>query len=172
MMTSGWRFRRKSSSSSSSSLDVECSQVYILDYPSRVVATCSNTCSTPRAHVVITCARHFNLRLKRDTSIFSPNFKLETEHGEEDYDTSHIYSGGLYGELSFAILLGTIVPVARCSRRINHTQTLQAIASRTNFYRLSFFPRTIREWNELEPGAVEAGSLAQFKFELARTLLH
>ncbi|KAI8514937.1 Autophagy protein [Branchiostoma belcheri] len=57
MMTSGWRFRRKSSSSSSSSLDVECSQVYILDYPSRVVATCSNTCSTPRAHVVITCAR-------------------------------------------------------------------------------------------------------------------
>ncbi|XP_019622694.1 PREDICTED: disintegrin and metalloproteinase domain-containing protein 10-like isoform X1 [Branchiostoma belcheri] len=41
--------------------------------------------------------RHFNLRLKRDTSIFSPNFKLETEHGEEDYDTSHIYSGGLYG---------------------------------------------------------------------------
>ncbi|KAI8485813.1 hypothetical protein Bbelb_363650 [Branchiostoma belcheri] len=65
-----------------------------------------------------------------------------------------------------------IVPVARCSRRINHTQTLQAIASRNNFYRLSFFPRTIREWNELEPGAVEAGSLAQFKSELARTLLH
>ncbi|KAI8518059.1 hypothetical protein Bbelb_040760 [Branchiostoma belcheri] len=65
-----------------------------------------------------------------------------------------------------------IVPVARCSRRINHTQTLQAIASRTNFYRLSFFPRTIREWNELEPGAAEAGSLAQFKSELARTLLH
>ncbi|KAI8518004.1 hypothetical protein Bbelb_040210 [Branchiostoma belcheri] len=28
------------------------------------------------------------------------------------------------------------------------------------------------EWNELEPGAVEAGSLAQFKSELARTLLH
>ncbi|CAH1251336.1 ADAM10 [Branchiostoma lanceolatum] len=41
--------------------------------------------------------RHFNLRLKRDTSIFSPDFKLETENGEEDYDTSHIYSGGLYG---------------------------------------------------------------------------
>ncbi|KAI8522235.1 hypothetical protein Bbelb_019890 [Branchiostoma belcheri] len=65
-----------------------------------------------------------------------------------------------------------IVPVARCSRRINHTQTMQAIASRNNFYRLSFFPRTIREWNELEPGAAEAGSLAQFKSELARTLLH
>ncbi|XP_035670320.1 disintegrin and metalloproteinase domain-containing protein 10-like isoform X3 [Branchiostoma floridae] len=41
--------------------------------------------------------RHFNLRLKRDTSVFSPDFKLQTENGEEDYDTSHIYSGGLYG---------------------------------------------------------------------------
>ncbi|KAI8518876.1 hypothetical protein Bbelb_021330 [Branchiostoma belcheri] len=48
----------------------------------------------------------------------------------------------------------------------------QAIASRNNFYRLSFLPRTIGEWNELEPGAAEAGSLAQFKSELARTLLH
>ncbi|KAI8492985.1 hypothetical protein Bbelb_289890 [Branchiostoma belcheri] len=65
-----------------------------------------------------------------------------------------------------------LFPVARCSRHINHTQTLQAIASRTNFYRLSFFPRAIREWNELESGAAEAGSLAQFKSELARTLLH
>ncbi|KAI8482777.1 hypothetical protein Bbelb_394390 [Branchiostoma belcheri] len=45
------------------------------------------------------------------------------------------------------------------------TVTVQAIASSNNFYRLSFFPRTIREWNELEPGAAEAGSLA-------RTLLH
>ncbi|KAI8519164.1 hypothetical protein Bbelb_024210 [Branchiostoma belcheri] len=42
MMTSGWRFRRKSSSSSSSSLDVECSQVYILDYPSQPLP--SNRC--------------------------------------------------------------------------------------------------------------------------------
>ncbi|XP_078578762.1 disintegrin and metalloproteinase domain-containing protein 10-like isoform X1 [Branchiostoma floridae x Branchiostoma japonicum] len=41
--------------------------------------------------------RHFNLRLKRDTSVFSPDFKLQTENREEDYDTSHIYSGGLYG---------------------------------------------------------------------------
>ncbi|KAI8507733.1 hypothetical protein Bbelb_139730 [Branchiostoma belcheri] len=49
---------------------------------------------------------------------------------------------------------------------------VQAIASRNNFYRLSIFPRTIREWNELEPGAAEEGSLAQFKSELARTLLH
>ncbi|KAI8511813.1 hypothetical protein Bbelb_109130 [Branchiostoma belcheri] len=48
----------------------------------------------------------------------------------------------------------------------------QAIASKSNYYRISFFPRTIREWNELEPGVAEAESLAQFKTELARTLLH
>ncbi|KAI8514732.1 Vacuolar protein sorting-associated protein 54, partial [Branchiostoma belcheri] len=28
---------------------------------------------------------------------------------------------------------------------------LQTIASKNNYYRLSFFPRTIKEWNELEP---------------------
>ncbi|CAH1242859.1 Hypp6996 [Branchiostoma lanceolatum] len=65
-----------------------------------------------------------------------------------------------------------LLQVARCSRRTNHTQALQAIASKNNFYRLSFFPRSIREWNDLEPGAVEAESLAQFKSELGRTLLH
>ncbi|CAH1248772.1 Hypp8402 [Branchiostoma lanceolatum] len=65
-----------------------------------------------------------------------------------------------------------IAPVARCSRRTNHSQTLQAIACRNNYYRLSFFPRTIKEWNELEPGVAEAGSLSQFKTELGKTLLH
>ncbi|KAI8510559.1 hypothetical protein Bbelb_114750 [Branchiostoma belcheri] len=34
---------------------------------------------------------------------------------------------------------------------------------------LSFFPRTIQEWNELGSGVTEAGSLAQFKTGLART---
>ncbi|KAI8488948.1 hypothetical protein Bbelb_334660 [Branchiostoma belcheri] len=65
-----------------------------------------------------------------------------------------------------------VVPATRCSRRTNHALKLQTIASRNNFYRLSFFPRTIKEWNELEPGVAEAGSLAQFKSGLARTLLH
>ncbi|KAI8512059.1 hypothetical protein Bbelb_111590 [Branchiostoma belcheri] len=66
---------------------------------------------------------------------------------------------------------GSDLPPAFGRRAIRRAVGL-AIASRTNFYRLSFFPRTIREWNELEPGAAEAGSLAQFKSELARTLLH
>ncbi|KAI8516955.1 hypothetical protein Bbelb_055360 [Branchiostoma belcheri] len=65
-----------------------------------------------------------------------------------------------------------VVPAARCSRRTNHALKLQTIASKNNYYRLSFFPRTIKEWNELEPGVAEAGSLTQFKTGLARTLLH
>ncbi|KAI8518891.1 hypothetical protein Bbelb_021480 [Branchiostoma belcheri] len=65
-----------------------------------------------------------------------------------------------------------VVPATRCSRRTNHALKLQTIASRNNFYRLLFFPRAIKEWNELEPGVAEAGSLAQFKSGLARTLLH
>ncbi|KAG8191817.1 hypothetical protein JTE90_022809 [Oedothorax gibbosus] len=43
--------------------------------------------------------RHFNLRLKRDTSIFSKNFVVETPDGEDvDFDTSHVYEGHMPGE--------------------------------------------------------------------------
>ncbi|KAI8512963.1 hypothetical protein Bbelb_096020 [Branchiostoma belcheri] len=37
---------------------------------------------------------------------------------------------------------------------------LQTIASKNNYYRLSFFPRTIKEWNELEPSVAEAKSIS------------
>ncbi|KAI8520243.1 DTW domain-containing protein 2 [Branchiostoma belcheri] len=65
-----------------------------------------------------------------------------------------------------------LVPAARCSRRTNHTLKLQTIASKNNYYRLSFFPRTIKEWNELEPSVAEAKSISQFKAELGRASLH
>ncbi|XP_055059047.2 disintegrin and metalloproteinase domain-containing protein 10 isoform X1 [Misgurnus anguillicaudatus] len=42
--------------------------------------------------------RHFKLRMKRDTSLFSSDFKVEVSGKEIPYDTSHIYSGELYGE--------------------------------------------------------------------------
>ncbi|KAG1929652.1 disintegrin and metalloproteinase domain-containing protein 10-like [Pimephales promelas] len=42
--------------------------------------------------------RHFNLRMKRDTRLFSEDFKLEMSGGELEYDTSHIYTGEIYGE--------------------------------------------------------------------------
>uniref|UniRef100_A0A8C5MDB3 Disintegrin and metalloproteinase domain-containing protein 10 n=1 Tax=Leptobrachium leishanense TaxID=445787 RepID=A0A8C5MDB3_9ANUR len=44
--------------------------------------------------------RQFNLRMKRDTSLFSPDFKLEMGGETFTYDTSHIYSGQIFGEQS------------------------------------------------------------------------
>ncbi|TSK13412.1 Disintegrin and metalloproteinase domain-containing protein 10 [Bagarius yarrelli] len=42
--------------------------------------------------------RHFNLRMRRDTKLFSEDFKLDVSGEETAYDTSHIYTGELYGE--------------------------------------------------------------------------
>ncbi|XP_066523268.1 disintegrin and metalloproteinase domain-containing protein 10-like [Hoplias malabaricus] len=42
--------------------------------------------------------RHFNLRMRRDTKLFTEDFKLEVSGEEISYDTSHIYTGELYGE--------------------------------------------------------------------------
>ncbi|XP_015247315.1 PREDICTED: disintegrin and metalloproteinase domain-containing protein 10 [Cyprinodon variegatus] len=42
--------------------------------------------------------RHFNLRLKRDTKLFSPDLVVEISGKEEPIDTSHIYSGEIFGE--------------------------------------------------------------------------
>lgn len=44
--------------------------------------------------------RHFNLRMKRDTSLFSEEFRVETSNAVLDYDTSHIYTGHIYGKLN------------------------------------------------------------------------
>uniref|UniRef100_A0A8C7PJX9 Disintegrin and metalloproteinase domain-containing protein 10 n=1 Tax=Oncorhynchus mykiss TaxID=8022 RepID=A0A8C7PJX9_ONCMY len=42
--------------------------------------------------------RHFNLRMKRDTSLFSPDLKVEISGVEAPYDPSHIYTGEIFGE--------------------------------------------------------------------------
>ncbi|XP_058637986.1 disintegrin and metalloproteinase domain-containing protein 10 isoform X2 [Onychostoma macrolepis] len=42
--------------------------------------------------------RHFNLRMKRDTSLFAPDLKVEVSGVEIPFDTSHIYTGEIYGE--------------------------------------------------------------------------
>jgi hypothetical protein len=39
--------------------------------------------------------------MKRDTSLFSDEFKVETSNKVLDYDTSHIYTGHIYGKLDF-----------------------------------------------------------------------
>ncbi|KAJ8272380.1 hypothetical protein COCON_G00112390 [Conger conger] len=42
--------------------------------------------------------RFFNLRMKRDTSLFSSDLKVEMSGEEMPYDTSHIYTGDIFGE--------------------------------------------------------------------------
>uniref|UniRef100_A0A665VEE0 Disintegrin and metalloproteinase domain-containing protein 10 n=1 Tax=Echeneis naucrates TaxID=173247 RepID=A0A665VEE0_ECHNA len=42
--------------------------------------------------------RHFNLRMKRDTTLFSPDLVIEVSGEETPSDTSHIYSGEVFGE--------------------------------------------------------------------------
>ena len=42
--------------------------------------------------------RYFNLRMKRDTSLFSPDLIIEVSGDESPVDTSHIYSGEIFGE--------------------------------------------------------------------------
>ncbi|XP_039626154.1 disintegrin and metalloproteinase domain-containing protein 10 isoform X1 [Polypterus senegalus] len=42
--------------------------------------------------------RHFNIRMRRDTSVFTQDFKVEMEGEVMDYDTSHIYTGEIFGE--------------------------------------------------------------------------
>uniref|UniRef100_A0A8C7DPJ8 Disintegrin and metalloproteinase domain-containing protein 10 n=1 Tax=Oncorhynchus kisutch TaxID=8019 RepID=A0A8C7DPJ8_ONCKI len=42
--------------------------------------------------------RHFNLRMKRDTSLFAEDLKVSVGGQEVNYDTSHIYTGEIYGE--------------------------------------------------------------------------
>ena len=52
---------------------------------------------------------------------------------------------------------------ATLNTRSNHNQKLQHYQSRTNVYKLSFFPRTVLEWNDLTIDQVSTMNLGQFK---------
>ena len=42
--------------------------------------------------------RHFNLQMKRDTALFSKDLKVEVSGEEIPFDTSHIYTGEIFGD--------------------------------------------------------------------------
>lgn len=42
--------------------------------------------------------RYFNLRMKRDTKLFSPDLIIDVSGAEDPIDISHIYSGEIFGE--------------------------------------------------------------------------
>lgn len=56
--------------------------------------------------------RHFNLRMKRDTTLFSPDLKVDVSGEEIPYDTSHIYTGEIFGKtINFSQLFKCVTTV-------------------------------------------------------------
>ena len=60
-------------------------------------------------------------------------------------------------------------PPVRSSHR-HHSKMLQLHSTTTDYKKQSFFPRTIREWNELPEEVVPAPSLVSFRTRLRATL--
>ena len=63
-----------------------------------------------------------------------------------------------------------LTPVTRNTRHSNHSKCYLRPHPRTDCYKASFFPRTIPEWNALDPSIAEADTLPQFKARLAATV--
>lgn len=64
--------------------------------------------------------RHFNLRLKRDNSLFAQDLKVDVSGIEAPYDTSHIYTGEIYGEtLLFHKSIDTVQGICQTVGRIS-----------------------------------------------------
>ena len=59
----------------------------------------------------------------------------------------------------------TMATIPRTSRHFN-TKSVKVPLSRTQYHQMSFFPRTIRDWNSLPNSVVEAPSLASYKGQL------
>lgn len=56
-------------------------------------------CEANLSHFGCFLIRHFNLRMKRDTSLFTDDFKVEVSGEVLNYDVSHIYTGEIYGKI-------------------------------------------------------------------------
>lgn len=61
-------------------------------------------------HIQMSCFmsfdyRHFNLRMKRDSTLFAQDLKVDVSGEEVPYDTSHIYTGEIYGKTVLFILI-------------------------------------------------------------------
>ena len=63
-----------------------------------------------------------------------------------------------------------LIPTKRRSRHLNNN-AFTIPYSATTYRQLSFFPRTIKEWNSLPPDITSAGSVECFKAQLAKHFL-
>ncbi|KAF6722614.1 Disintegrin and metalloproteinase domain-containing protein 10 [Oryzias melastigma] len=59
--------------------------------------------------------RHFALRMKRDTTLFTPDLVIEDSGDQPPLDTSHIYSGEIFGEKN-TLIHGSIIPISMAQR--------------------------------------------------------
>ena len=55
----------------------------------------------------------------------------------------------------------------RTSRHL-YNLACKVVSSSKNYHKISFFPRTVKEWNSLPQNIVELPSLASFKARLAK----
>ncbi len=62
-----------------------------------------------------------------------------------------------------------LVPAVNHHTRQPRHRQFTPIPAGTNYFRYSFFPRTILEWNQLEDSIMTTEILAQFKTGLARS---
>ena len=62
----------------------------------------------------------------------------------------------------------TYLEPASTRTRAQHSFKLRQLSSKTDNYKYSFFPSTIRTWNSLPAAIAEAPDLVHFKQELAK----
>jgi len=56
-----------------------------------------------------------------------------------------------------------LAPVQSSRSRSGHDQMYQVPYARTDVYKYSFFPATVRMWNALLESVIQAGTLSSFK---------
>lgn len=65
---------------------------------------------------------------------------------------------------------GRLQPPKRHGTRHKHSRAYQPISSRIDKRKMSFFPRTVRDWNALPPEIAELETLEAFKAEVSRQM--
>ncbi|MCG8047766.1 MAG: reverse transcriptase family protein, partial [Candidatus Thiodiazotropha endolucinida] len=60
-----------------------------------------------------------------------------------------------------------LVPHRRKTERLSHERAYQLITCRTDRRKMSFFPRTVRDWNALPPGTANLETLEAFKAQVS-----
>ena len=65
-------------------------------------------------------------------------------------------------------LLGYLQPLAHGRTRSTHVHHYQRFSTRTNYYKFSFFPRTVIQWNALPNDLVTSNTLDLFKSGLTK----